>query len=169
MRKKPKLSLWSGRAPTLEPTTGPLHLLSNPPAFTCWTPPALSASLSQQPPLAPVSVQTAGLCPLSGVTSPDPVPPPLEHRHQGGICFVSCMSPTCSVVPGTAGKLRPAGIWNLILVEDTSGSFGTIHPGWSVLGRSEMRGAGALGGVGQPEAKTATVSAGNRTDDAWGT
>lgn len=64
---------------TPEPTTGPLHLLSKPPAFTCWTPPAPSASLSQQPPLAPVSVQTAELCPLSGVTSPDPVPPPLEH------------------------------------------------------------------------------------------
>ena len=63
---------------------------------------------------------------------------------------MSCMSPTCSVMPGTAGKLRPAGIWNLILAEDTSGSFGTIHPGWSVLGRSETRGAGARGGVGHP-------------------
>lgn len=75
---------------------------------------------------------------------------------------MSCMSPTCSVMPGTAGKLRPAGIWNLILAEDTSRSFGTIHPGWSVLGRSETRGAGARGGVGWTEARAATVSAGNR-------
>lgn len=56
------------------------------------------------------------------------------------------MSPTPSAVPGTAAKLRPASTQNLIVAEDTSGSFGTIHPSWSVLGRSEAgareRGAG---------------------------
>lgn len=83
----------------------------------------------------------------------------IETLTPEGWGFLPC-SPESSAVPGPAGKLRPANILNLVqpmasghqrfLAEDTSGSFGAIHSGWSVLCRSDPAEAGAWNGERGP-------------------